>query len=107
MWMNYLLTDLCLCYKRFTRDIRNRIHLFLMLENVASVSDNRTPHPRTRCRVTLPFDMNDRIYRFGEFELLTNASELRTRNSCVRLQEKPLQLLLILVENPQRVVTRR
>src|SRR5262249_21403312 len=51
--------------------------------------------------------MNDRIYRFGEFELLTSESELRTRNSCVRLQEKPLQLLLILVENPQRVVTRR
>src|SRR5262249_52944100 len=51
--------------------------------------------------------MNDRIYRFGEFELLTSECELRTRNSCVRLQEKPLQLLLILVENPQRVVTRR
>src|SRR5262249_26254097 len=64
-------------------------------------------HPRIRRRVTLPFHMGDLIYRFGEFELLTSEGELRTKNSCVRLQEKPLQLLTILVENPQGVVTRQ
>ena len=50
--------------------------------------------------------MTDRIYKFGEFELAAGEGELRTRDSCVRLQEKPLQLLLLLVENPQQVVTR-
>ena len=50
--------------------------------------------------------MADRIYRFGKFELLASVGELRTRDSCVRLQEKPLQLLIVLVENPQRLVTR-
>lgn len=50
--------------------------------------------------------MGDQIYRFAEFELLSSEGELRTKDSCVRLQEKPLQLLLALVENPQRVVTR-
>jgi TolB-like protein/DNA-binding winged helix-turn-helix (wHTH) protein/Tfp pilus assembly protein PilF len=50
--------------------------------------------------------MGDQIYRFAEFELLLSVGELRTKGSCVRLQEKPLQLLLALVESPQRLVTR-
>ena len=50
--------------------------------------------------------MGDQIYRFAEFELLPSTGELRTNGSCVRLQEKPLQLLLALVESPQHLVTR-
>jgi TolB-like protein/DNA-binding winged helix-turn-helix (wHTH) protein/Tfp pilus assembly protein PilF len=50
--------------------------------------------------------MGDQIYRFAEFELLPSVGELRTKGSCVRLQEKPLQLLLALVESPQRLVKR-
>jgi TolB-like protein/DNA-binding winged helix-turn-helix (wHTH) protein/Tfp pilus assembly protein PilF len=50
--------------------------------------------------------MGDRIYRFGKFELRPIVGELRTQDACLRLQEKPLQLLLALVENPQRLVTR-
>jgi TolB-like protein/DNA-binding winged helix-turn-helix (wHTH) protein/Tfp pilus assembly protein PilF len=50
--------------------------------------------------------MNDRIYRFAEFELLSAEGELRTGDSCVRLQEKPLRLLTVLLDNAQRLVTR-
>jgi DNA-binding winged helix-turn-helix (wHTH) protein len=56
--------------------------------------------------VTPLFAVNDRIYRFAEFELLSSEGELRTKDACIRLQEKPLRLLTVLVENPQRVVTR-
>jgi TolB-like protein/DNA-binding winged helix-turn-helix (wHTH) protein/Tfp pilus assembly protein PilF len=50
--------------------------------------------------------MQDRIYRFAEFELTAAEGELRTNNSIRRLQEKPLLLLTILLEHPQRLVTR-
>ena len=50
--------------------------------------------------------MRDRIYRFGEFELNVAEGELRTRSSVVRLQQKPLLLLISLLESPQRVVSR-
>jgi len=44
--------------------------------------------------------------RFGEFELDVRAGELRKGKFLVRLQEQPLQLLLVLLENPGKVVTR-
>jgi TolB-like protein/DNA-binding winged helix-turn-helix (wHTH) protein/Tfp pilus assembly protein PilF len=50
--------------------------------------------------------MSDRIYRFAEFELLSSEGELRTGNSSQRLQEKPLLLLTVLLDHPQRLVTR-
>jgi len=50
--------------------------------------------------------MKDRIYRFGTFELVAAEGELRTGNSAVRLQEKPLLLLTALLDNPQKLVTR-
>src|SRR5215472_14525168 len=50
--------------------------------------------------------MSVRVYRFGEFELLSGEGELRSNGSCVRLQDKPLRLLTVLLENPQRMVTR-
>src|SRR6516225_9544906 len=50
--------------------------------------------------------MSARVYRFGEFELLSGEGELRSNGSCVRLQDKPLRLLTVLLENPQQMVTR-
>jgi len=50
--------------------------------------------------------MNDRIYRFDKFELLSDEGELRSSDSCVQLQDKPLRLLTALVENSQHMVTR-
>src|SRR5215470_2753646 len=50
--------------------------------------------------------MSARVYRFGEFGLLSGEGELRSNGSCVRLQDKPLRLLTVLLENPQRMVTR-
>lgn len=50
--------------------------------------------------------MSDRTYRFAEFELIVSEGELRTANSSIRLQQKPLLLLVELLEQPQRVVTR-
>src|SRR5215472_8880775 len=50
--------------------------------------------------------MSERTYRFAEFEFSPAEAELRTNGSSIRLQEKPLQVLLVLVQNPQRVVKR-
>jgi TolB-like protein/DNA-binding winged helix-turn-helix (wHTH) protein/tetratricopeptide (TPR) repeat protein len=50
--------------------------------------------------------MPDRIYKFGKFELRASVGELCTKDACVRLQEKPLQLLIVLLQNPQRLVAR-
>ena len=50
--------------------------------------------------------MKDRVYRFAEFELAVADGELRTANSTVRLQDKPLLLLSALLDRPQTLVTR-
>lgn len=50
--------------------------------------------------------MQDETYRFAEFELNLADGELRTANSSVRIQGKPLLLLSVLLDNPQRLVTR-
>lgn len=44
--------------------------------------------------------------RFGVFELDLRAGELRKQGLKVRLQERPLQILALLLENPGQVVTR-
>ena len=44
--------------------------------------------------------------RFGAFELDQDAGELRREGTKVRLQEQPLQILLILLESPGEVVSR-
>jgi TolB-like protein/DNA-binding winged helix-turn-helix (wHTH) protein/Tfp pilus assembly protein PilF len=75
------------------------------LVNVGWLGENEHL-PQGRWRVTPLLDVGNRKYRFDEFELLSSEGELRTKDSCVRLQEKPLRLLMVLVENPQRVVTR-
>lgn len=50
--------------------------------------------------------MQDRTYRFGQFELRLPEGELRANDAIVRLQGKPLLLLIALLDHPQRLVTR-
>jgi TolB-like protein/DNA-binding winged helix-turn-helix (wHTH) protein/Tfp pilus assembly protein PilF len=51
--------------------------------------------------------ISDRIYRFAEFALDPASGELRNGDSVTSLQEKPLQLLMTLLDHPERVVTRQ
>src|SRR5215469_6745660 len=44
--------------------------------------------------------------RFGEFQLDVEAAELRNNGSKSSLQGQPLQILILLLENPGRLVTR-
>jgi len=46
------------------------------------------------------------VVRFGQFELDQDAGELRRDGAKVRLQEQPLQILRILLQQPGRVVPR-
>src|SRR5215471_18723709 len=46
------------------------------------------------------------IIRFGAFELDKNAGELRRDGSKIRLQEQPLQVLQILLQDPGKLITR-
>ncbi len=47
-----------------------------------------------------------RCVRFGAFELLLDTGELRKHGIRVRLQHKPFQILLALIEQPGQIVTR-
>jgi TolB-like protein/DNA-binding winged helix-turn-helix (wHTH) protein/Tfp pilus assembly protein PilF len=47
-----------------------------------------------------------RLVRFGSFEVDTRTGELRKGGARVKLQEKPFQLLVLLLENPGDIVTR-
>lgn len=49
---------------------------------------------------------NQQTLRFGPFELDQAAGELRKNGAKIRLQEQPLQVLQILLEQPGRVLTR-
>ena len=46
------------------------------------------------------------VFRFGVFELDPRSGELRKDGVKLRLQEQPLQVLLMLLERPGDVVTR-
>jgi len=46
------------------------------------------------------------ILRFGVFEVDVAAGELRKNGARLRLQDQPFQVLVVLLENPGRVVTR-
>src|SRR5215468_2625231 len=52
------------------------------------------------------FRSSHALLRFGAFELDPHAGELRKEGTRIRLQEQPLQVLQILLEQPGRVVTR-
>jgi cholera toxin transcriptional activator len=47
-----------------------------------------------------------RIYRFGVFEADASSGELRKSGMRLRMQEKPFQVLMLLLERPGEVVTR-
>src|SRR3989442_4856083 len=46
------------------------------------------------------------ILRFGTFELDVKAGELRKHGAKIRLADQPLQILLLLLERPDEVVSR-
>jgi hypothetical protein len=46
------------------------------------------------------------LIRFGEFALHPHSGELLWRASRVKLQNQPLQVLMLLLEHPREVVTR-
>jgi eukaryotic-like serine/threonine-protein kinase len=50
--------------------------------------------------------LGSRRIQFGAFELDARAGELRKHNRKIRLQEQPLQILLMLLEQPGEVVLR-
>lgn len=50
--------------------------------------------------------LRNTVVRFGEFELDHGAGELRRDGAIVRLQDQPLQILQILLEQPGKVVHR-
>src|SRR5580765_567743 len=49
---------------------------------------------------------DDKTIQFGVFEVNLRAGELRKRGIKIKLQEQPLQILQILLDNPGTVVTR-
>src|SRR5580692_9058258 len=48
----------------------------------------------------------DEIYRFGPFELASGTGELRKHGQRLKLQEQPIRVLIVLLENAGEVVTR-
>jgi Tol biopolymer transport system component/DNA-binding winged helix-turn-helix (wHTH) protein len=46
------------------------------------------------------------VYRFGSFELETEPRELRKQGTRIKLQDQPLQILVLLLEHAGEVVTR-
>ncbi len=46
------------------------------------------------------------VYRFGSFELKTGPGELHNQGTRVKLQDQPLQILVLLLEHAGEVVTR-
>jgi len=53
-----------------------------------------------------PVDMSASQIRFGVFEVNLHTGELRKKGHKLRLQEQPFQLLTLLLERPNEVVTR-
>jgi cholera toxin transcriptional activator len=53
-----------------------------------------------------PSNKQDKMLRFGLFEVDLAAGELRKSGKRIRLQEQPLQVLVTLLENAGRIVTR-
>lgn len=50
--------------------------------------------------------MSQKKVRFGQFELDFGRFQLSRGNTCIRLEGLPMQLLMLLIENQQKVVTR-
>jgi len=56
--------------------------------------------------LVLPPSQLNRVFRFGDFDLLVRAGELRKNGELVRLQQQPLRVLLALLEHSGEVITR-
>ena len=52
------------------------------------------------------FNGAPRIIRFASFALDEDAGELRREGMKIRLQDQPFQILIILLDNPGRIVSR-
>jgi DNA-binding winged helix-turn-helix (wHTH) protein len=55
---------------------------------------------------SVSFETARRLFRFGVFELDARTGELRKRGVKLKLQGKPLQVLVALLERPGQIVTR-
>jgi DNA-binding winged helix-turn-helix (wHTH) protein len=55
---------------------------------------------------TGPLQQTDKVFRFGVFELSENQGELRKNGVRLKLQEQPFRVLVELVANAGRVVSR-
>jgi DNA-binding winged helix-turn-helix (wHTH) protein len=55
----------------------------------------------------MPGPSPQRAVRFGSFEVNPSTAELRKQGLHIKLHEKPLQVLLALLEHPGEVVTRK
>jgi len=56
-------------------------------------------------RMPVPASSTDRV-QFGVFELDLQRAELRKHGAKVKLQEQPLKILQLLLENPGQIVSR-
>ena len=74
-------------------------------EAMAEPSSNNSPFGNDHLKDT-PVPDEIRLLRFGVFEVDLQACELRKSGRRIRLQEQPFQVLLMLLENAGRVVTR-
>jgi len=54
-----------------------------------------------------PLKSPDRNFRFGPYELSEREGELRKNGVRIKLQEQPFRILLELVANPGKVVSRK
>jgi DNA-binding winged helix-turn-helix (wHTH) protein len=50
--------------------------------------------------------VSEQTYRFGEYEADVRAAELRRKGTRLKLQMQPFQVLVVLLERPNEVVTR-
>jgi TolB-like protein/DNA-binding winged helix-turn-helix (wHTH) protein/Flp pilus assembly protein TadD len=89
--------------RHFIKDLQEDVPFFMHPRMPRQVYT----HVRLAIRALMPDDPHLRArLRFGVFELDLRAGELRKHGLRVRLQEQPLQILAMLLENPREVVTR-
>src|SRR5215467_12458739 len=60
---------------------------------------------RLTSRMPAPASSTDRV-QFGVFELDLQTAELRKQGVKIKLQEQPLKVLQVLLENPSQIVSR-
>src|SRR6266702_4111362 len=69
----------------------------------SGIVDMASPSPQT---AQIEVKHSRQFIRFGVFELEVDSGELRKQGVRIKLQAKPLQILLALIEEPGAVVTR-